>query len=114
MNYTFIFEQKLNTTVEKPVTTVVMHTCAKQCKEDCMDYKTPLNQCNNATTLFPNDPQWSDFDWYDVYRSGELVRTFYKSKYGTCSLPTETFTIPLGINVGPIGLPRSCGKFTVE
>ena len=114
MNYTFIFDHSDRKTIVKE-NMVVMYTCAKDCKEDCVSYKTPLGQCNNAAQLFPNDPQWSEFDWYDAFRSHseKIIRTFYKSTNGTCTFPTETIEIPLDINVGPIGLPRSCGKFTV-
>ena len=112
MNYTYIFNQPIKTKVKESI--VVMNTCAKSCKEDCVYYNTPLGQCNNATQLFPNDPQWSEFDWYDTFRLGNIIRTFYKSTNGSCVSPTETFEIPLNINVGPIGLPRSCGKFTVK
>ena len=113
MNYTYIFEN-VNLLTSSPYSIVNMNTCAIDCKDDCKDYNTPLNKCNNAKQLFPGDPQWSDFDWYDIYRSKNIIRTFYNSNDGTCTLPTETFTIPLHISVGPIGLPRSCGKFTVK
>lgn len=33
-------------------------TCAKDCRDDCVDYKTPVEVCYNPLQLFPLDPQW--------------------------------------------------------
>ena len=94
--------------------TIVMNAC-KNCKDDCIEYRTPINQCYNPAVLFKNDPQWATFDMKDVYYdTGDFDRTIYASTDGTCTKPTESFTIPLDTAVGPLGSPRSCGTFTIQ
>ena len=113
MSYVSIFEEKRFGVSETP-TIVTMKTCASNCKEDCKVYQSPLNQCNNASRLFPNDPQWGTLDWKDQIYNGSILRTFYLSSNGTCTTATDNFTIPLNEAVGPIGDPRPCGTFTLS
>lgn len=107
MNYTTVFYKK-NTAP----TQLVMNTCASACSIDCVSYTTPLSQCFQPSVLFPKDPQWGSFDTKDVYVNERTVlRTFYMSTNGTCTIATDSFTIPLHEKVGPIGDPRPCGEF---
>jgi len=108
-----IDEEEDSITMEFYNDSITMKAC-KDCKSDCVNYKTPIGTCFNPSVLFPHDPQWADFDTKDIYfDSGDFQRTFYESKNGTCVKPTETFTIPLDTAVGPLGDPRPCGIFTI-
>lgn len=93
-----------------------MLACATQCTSDCVEYKTPLNQCYSTSALFQNDPQWGSVDMYDHYSEPKhaIIRTMYSSTNKTCQNITDTFTIPLGVNVGPLGEPRPCGSFRLD
>ena len=97
-------------------TTVVMTVFAANCTDSSREYTSYLHTCHNAQTLFPDDPQWGPFDWYDSYKNGsdEFTRTFYKSTNGTCTTPSETFSIPINVKVGPMGDPRPCGIFHIR
>lgn len=81
----------------------------------CQEYRTPLNTCYNANTLFPNDPSWGDLDIYDEMSGVNLKRTFYQSKDGSCvgKGEVEASDIPLNECVGPFGPPRPYGKFSL-
>ena len=93
----------------------VMTVCGKKCSYDCLDYKTPIEQCYRPTALFPGDPQWGDYDIKDQRVSDStLRRSFYQSKDGTCSRPAEVVDIPLHTDLWPMGDPRPCGRFRVE
>lgn len=96
-------------------TTVKMTVYASNCFDSPRVYTSPLRTCNNPTVLFPGDPQWGTVDWFDTYKNDtEFRRTFYASTDGTCTTPTDTFTIPLRVKVGPMGDPRPCGYFELE
>jgi hypothetical protein len=104
--------------------------------EGCKTYTTPLNQCYNAQSLFPDDPSWSVFDIYDEMSMKSMKRTFYKSENGSCSnvaklrdvlevverefyfnnfaeQDDDYFILPFDECVGPFGPPRPWGKFTL-
>ena len=81
----------------------------------CQEYRTPLNTCYNAQTLFPNDDSWGDLDIYDEMLGENLKRSFYQSKDGSCrgKGEVEASDIPLNECVGPFGPPRPYGKFSL-
>lgn len=93
---------------------VVLKVCAKDCSQDCVEYKTPVEMCYNPLTLFPGDPQWGPYDIKDTIDKGGVKRTFYLSQNGSCLGEAESAVVPLGVKIGPMGQPRSCGIFRVE
>ena len=107
MHYTTIFQSAPSR--------VVMHACAQTCLTDCKDYTTPLRTCYSPSKLFPGDIQWGTVDLYDRYSDSKhaILRTMYASSNGTCQGITDTVSIPIGVNVSPLGDPRPCGSFTL-
>jgi hypothetical protein len=93
---------------------VTLTACRKNCSEDCVDYKTPVEICYNPLVLFPGDPQWGPYDIKDTLRNQTLTRTFYLSQNGSCIGEAESAEIPLHTKVGPLGDPRSCGVFKAD
>jgi hypothetical protein len=89
-----------------------LRVCAKDCREDCVDYKTPVEVCYNPLRLFAGDPQWGPYDIRDqILDSKTFRRTFYLSGDGSCTGEAEVTDVPLDTKLGPLGLPRSCGVF---
>mmetsp|Transcript_9487 Transcript_9487/g.13881 ORF Transcript_9487/g.13881 Transcript_9487/m.13881 type:complete len:120 (+) Transcript_9487:122-481(+) len=87
--------------------------CADKCKSKCKSYTTNIGTCYNGKDLFPNDPSWSSFDISDEvdYDAQELHRFIFSTDDGSCGggFPTDDFSIPLNICVGPFGEPRPWG-----
>jgi len=105
----------------------------KSCVDgSCIQYQTPLNECYNPQTLFPDDDNpWGDYDILDKYvmcsslshyyvKKQELQtskffkRTFYATKDSSCINETDSFdAIPLDVCIGPFGEPRPFGIFSL-
>jgi len=89
-----------------------MTLCSASDSNDCKSYLVPVSQCYSPKRLFPRDPQWGPFDVFDVvFRNRSFIRSFYSSTDGICSNRTGSFTVPLGVRVGPFGKPRPTGTF---
>lgn len=82
---------------------------------------TPLDECFNGQSLFPQDPSWGDVNILDVLWNKEtLRRRMYSTsttRSGSSNCPNDAvsddFMIPLNECVGPFGEPRPWGTFTV-
>jgi hypothetical protein len=88
--------------------------CKGRCVDDCKSYVTPLGQCFNGQSLFPDDPSWGLYDISDVGLSNDsFSREFFGSKDGNCTgEPTDSFILPIHECVGPFGAPRPWGDFS--
>jgi hypothetical protein len=88
--------------------------CKRRCVDDCKAYVTPLGQCFNGQSLFPDDPSWGVYDIADVVLSTDsFSRQFFGSKDGNCThAPTDSFILPIHECVGPFGAPRPWGYFS--
>jgi hypothetical protein len=91
--------------------------CQSKCRGGCHSYITPLGICFPSGDWFPNDPSWSDgWDILDtlIVGTSTLHRAIYPSKNGSCAgRHPDTFDIPLGVCVGPFGVPRPWGTFAI-
>ena len=96
------------------IKTITLTACRKNCSEDCVDYKTPVELCYNPLRLFLGDPQWGPYDIRDTIENQTLRRTFYLSQNGTCLGEAESADIPLLKKTGPLGDPRGCGVFKAD
>jgi hypothetical protein len=98
-----------------------MTLCTGRCKGDCVSYTTPLSTCYSPSSMYPDDPSWSEFDIWDMIQfdpqlGKALRRTIYPSQDGTCrdgEDPNDIFLIPLDECVGPFGQPRPWGTFVI-
>ena len=98
-----------------------MTLCTGRCNGDCVSYTTPLSTCYSPSSMYPDDPSWSEFDIWDMIQfdpqlGKALRRTIYLSQDGTCSDgedPNDVFLIPLDECVGPFGQPRPWGTFVI-
>jgi hypothetical protein len=102
-----------------------MTLCEDKCDlgTNCKSYLTPLDECYNAGTLFPDDPSWSGRDVFDSVICQTLIRNIFgsSSSNGTAScVPSpdnhgdggdDRFLIPMNECVGPFGQPRPWGYF---
>jgi hypothetical protein len=88
--------------------------CKGRCVDDCKSYVTPLGQCFNGQSLFPDDPSWGVYDISDAVLSNDSFRRqFFGSKDGNCTgEPTDSFVLPIHECVGPFGAPRPWGEFS--
>jgi hypothetical protein len=97
-----------------------MTLCTGRCNGDCVSYTTPLSTCFSSSSMYPDDPSWSEFDIWDIIQFSQfgkaIRRTIYPSQDGTCSDgedPNDVFLIPLDECVGPFGQPRPWGTFVI-
>jgi hypothetical protein len=98
-----------------PVPVLLKSTlCEGRCVDNCKSYVTPLDQCFNGQSLFPDDPSWGFYDISDVVLSNDsFSRHFFGSKDGNCTgEPTDSFILPIHECVGPFGAPRPWGDFS--
>ena len=99
-----------------PVPSVWLNStlCKGRCVDDCKSYVTPLGQCFNGQSLFPDDASWGVYDVSDVVLSNDSFRRqFFGSKDGTCTgEATDSFILPIQECVGPFGAPRPWGHFS--
>lgn len=121
--------------VKRMIRTRVCQNRNCQIGPDCVSYLTPVAECYNPQSLFPNGSTWGDMDVLDQLvenaenknyddennrRTPEFfTRTLFgRSTHGTCiASPTnddEIFTLPLrNVCVGPFGKPRPWGEFAL-
>jgi hypothetical protein len=85
----------------------------RDCKSDCVSYRTPLDVCYNGQHLFPGDPSWGNVDVYDQSAIEAIFhRFFYGSQNSTChGPPTDAYSLPVDRCLGPFGIPRPWGYF---
>jgi hypothetical protein len=125
-NATFFFSFFLSVILAEADPPVPLHLllnstlCEGRCVDGCKSYVTPLNQCFNGQSLFPDDPSWGVYDISDIVLSSDLLnesasfsRQFFGSKDGNCTGgPTDSFILPIYECVGPFGAPRPWGEFS--
>jgi hypothetical protein len=98
-----------------------MTLCTGRCNGDCVSYTTPLSTCYSPSSMYPDDPSWSEFDIWDMIQfdpklGKALRRMIFPSQDGTChdaEDPSDVFLIPLDECVGPFGQPRPWGVFDI-
>eukprot|EP00929_Paragymnodinium_shiwhaense_P113081 TRINITY_DN81349_c0_g1_i1.p2 TRINITY_DN81349_c0_g1~~TRINITY_DN81349_c0_g1_i1.p2 ORF type:complete len:169 (-),score=16.60 TRINITY_DN81349_c0_g1_i1:296-802(-) len=77
-------------------------------------FHPPLDTCFNPRKLWPasKSEAWGASDVLDQCNAGvSVLRTFYDSTDGSCSGIRDTYTLPLGVCLGPFGAPRPWGVF---
>jgi hypothetical protein len=104
---------------DAPTTLFLLTTlCGDKCNSHCRHYQTRLNTCFHGASLFPGDPSWntsaSILDSPINY--SHFQRDFYdhgtsRSDHPCQGPPTDGFTLPYDICVGPFGAPRPWGTF---
>jgi hypothetical protein len=103
---------------DAPTTAFLRTTlCGDKCKTHCKHYQTPLSTCFHGASLFPDDPSWNtSASIFDApINATHFQRDFYehgRSISHPCQgLPTDGFTLPYDICLGPFGVPRPWGTF---